>query len=63
MKSFLIGIGGFAAISAVVYGTLWVLQGIGFSDETISTLGLLVVLLAVAKPFGELTQSVFNLDK
>lgn len=60
MKSFLIGIAGFVGIGISVYGTIWVFQSIGFSESTISTILLLVILGAVAKPFGELTQSIIS---
>ena len=59
MKSFIIGLLGFAAIISAVWGTIWVFKSIGFTSDTISTIFMVGVLLFIAKPFGELTQSIF----
>lgn len=60
MKSFLIGLLGFAVITGTVYSVIWVFESLGLSAETISTIGLVFMLLVIAKPFGELTESVFK---
>ena len=60
MKSFLIGIGMFGMIMAVVYTLSILFSVLGFSSDTIRTLFVVGMLLFVAKPFGELTESVFK---
>ena len=60
MKSLMIGLLGFAAIISAVWGTIWVFKSIGFSSDTISTIMMVGVLLFIAKPFGELTQSILT---
>ena len=60
MKSFLIGIAMFCGIMAVVYTASVVFSLLGFSADTIRTLFIVGMLLLVAKPFGELTVSIYN---
>ena len=60
MKSFLIGIGMFGLIMAVVYAISILFSVLGFSSDTIRTLFVVGMLLFVAKPFGELTMDIYN---
>ena len=60
MKSFLIGIGMFGMIMAVVYTLSILFSVLGFSSDTIRTLFVVGMLLFVAKPFGELTMDIYN---
>ena len=60
MKSFLIGIGMFGMIMAVVYTVSILFSVLGFSSDTIRTLFVVGMLLFVAKPFGELTVDIYN---
>jgi len=60
MKSFLIGIGMFGMIMAVIYTVSVLFSVLGFSSDTIRTLFVVGMLLFVAKPFGELTMDIYN---
>lgn len=60
MKSFIIGIAMFCGIMAVIYTFSILFSVLGFSADTIQTMFVVGMLLAVAKPFGELTVSIFN---
>ena len=61
MKHFLLGIGVFAGISLVVYVLAGVLSALSLDKETIGTIFMIGALAFIAKPFGELTASVFKL--
>jgi len=64
MKSFLIGIGAFAGIFLAVFLTEFVLIDLlALTSETAGYTIMGLCLLAFAKPFGELTASVFRLNK
>ena len=64
MKSFLIGIGAFAGIFLAVFLIEFVLLDIlSLTSDTAGYVILGLCLVAFAKPFGELTASVFNLNK
>jgi|TARA_B110000444_G_scaffold185028_1_gene174068 hypothetical protein len=64
MKSFLIGIMAFASIFAVVFTAEFVLLDLlSLTSETAGYVIMGLCLVAFAKPFGELTASVFNLNK
>ena len=60
MKSFLIGIGMFGMIMAVIYTVSVLFSVLGFSSDTIRTLFVVGMLLFVAKPFGEFTMDIYN---
>tara|TARA_B110000444_G_C18609482_1_gene486942 strand:+ start:596 stop:790 length:195 start_codon:yes stop_codon:yes gene_type:complete len=62
MKHFLLGIGVFAGISLVVYALAGVLTALTLDKETIGTIFMIGALAFIAKPFGELTASVFKLN-
>ena len=62
MKHFLLGIGIFAIISAVILGLAEVFTYFELSKETIQNIFLVIGLGIIAKPFGELTASVFKLN-
>lgn len=63
MKSFLIGIGAFTGIFCAVFGLEYVLIDVlALSSQGAGWVIMSMILLAFAKPFGELTVSVFNLN-
>ena len=62
MKHFLLGIGVFAGISLVMYALAGVLTALTLDKETIGTIFMIIALAFIAKPFGELTASVFKLN-
>ena len=62
MKHFLLGIGAFAGISLVIYAIAGVLTALTLDKETIGTISMIGALAFIAKPFGELTASVFKLN-
>jgi len=62
MKHFLLGIGVFAVISLVMYALAGVLTALTVDKETIGTIFMIGALAFIAKPFGELTASVFKLN-
>jgi CDP-diglyceride synthetase len=62
MKHFLLGIGAFAGISLVIYAIAGVLTALTLDKETIGTILMIGALAFIAKPFGELTASVFKLN-
>ena len=62
MKHFLLGIGIFAGISLVMYALAGVLTALTLDKETIGTIFMIIALSFIAKPFGELTASVFKLN-
>ena len=62
MKHFLLGIGVFAGISLVMYALAGVLTALTLDKETIGTIFMIIALSFIAKPFGELTASVFKLN-
>lgn len=63
MKYFLIGVAAFLIISAVVYGLGFVLDSFGLTKDQSVNVFMALMLLLLAKPFGELTVSVFKLEK
>jgi CDP-diglyceride synthetase len=63
MKHFLLGIGTFALISLLVFAFAELLTSLSLTEETIQVIFMVVVLTIIAKPFGELTASVFKLNK
>jgi CDP-diglyceride synthetase len=62
MKHFLLGIGVFAIISLIVYAIAGILTALTLDKETIGTIFMIGALAFIAKPFGELTASVFKLN-
>ena len=62
MKHFLLGIGVFAIISLIVYVIAGILTALTLDKETIGTIFMIGALAFIAKPFGELTASVFKLN-
>ena len=62
MTHFLLGIGAFAGISLVIYAIAGVLTALTLDKETIGTIFMIGALAFIAKPFGELTASVFKLN-
>ena len=62
MKHFLLGIGVFAIISLVMYALAGVLTALTVDKETIGTIFMIGALAFIAKPFGELTASIFKLN-
>lgn len=63
MKYFLLGMGTFALISLLVFAFAELLTSLSLTEETIQVIFMVVVLSIIAKPFGELTASVFKLNK
>lgn len=64
MKSFLIGISAFAGIFLAVFLIEFVLLDVlSLTSDTAGYVIMGLCLVAFAKPFGELTASVFNLNK
>lgn len=64
IKNLLIGIGAFTVIGAVMFGLQYLLSDIaGLNKEQISAVIVAMALLFIAPMFGELTRSVFKLDK
>ena len=62
MKHFLLGLGVFAGISLLTFGIAELLTTLSLEKETIRTIFMVVALSFIAKPFGELTASVFKLN-
>ena len=62
MKHFLLGLGVFAGISLLTFGIAELLTTLSLGEETIRTIFMVVALSFIAKPFGELTASVFKLN-
>ena len=62
MKHFLLGIGIFAIITAVMCRLSSVFTYFELSKETIQNIFMIIALSIIAKPFGELTASVFKLN-
>ena len=62
MKHFLLGTGVFAVISLVMYALAGVLTALTLDKETIGTIFMIGALAFIAKPFGELTASIFKLN-
>jgi len=60
MKYFLLGLSIFAGMSAVMFGLAEIFKALAFEKETIQNIFLVVALLIMARPFGELTANVFN---
>tara|TARA_Y100001972_G_C7388100_1_gene202848 strand:+ start:304 stop:498 length:195 start_codon:yes stop_codon:yes gene_type:complete len=62
MKHFLLGIGIFALLSGVIFSLAEVFTYFELGKETIQNIFLVIALSLIAKPFGELTASVFKLN-
>jgi hypothetical protein len=63
MKHFLLGIGTFALIFVVMFGLVELFETLQISKETTQIIFMVLALSLIAKPFGELTVSVFKLNK
>ena len=64
IKNLLIGIGGFTVIGAIIFGLMYLLSDVaGLNKEYIDVVIMSMALLIIAPMFGELTRSVFKLDK
>ena len=61
MKHFLLGIGTFALIFVVMFGFIQLFETLQISKETTQIIFMVIALSFIAKPFGELTSSVFKL--
>ena len=62
MKHFLLGIGVFSLIAVAIIGAAELLALTSLSKDQIGNVLLLIALLFVVKPFGEITASVFKLN-
>ena len=62
MKHFLLGIGIFALLSGLIFSLAEVFTYFELGEETIQNIFLVIALSIIAKPFGELTASVFKLN-
>ena len=62
MKHFLLGIGIFALLSGVIFSLAEVFTYFELGEETMQNIFLVIALSIIAKPFGELTASVFKLN-
>ena len=61
LKHFGIGIGIFAVITALVFGFEYItIDILNMSKENVGTTLMVLALLIIAKPFGELSVSVYN---
>ena len=63
MKHFLLGIGTFALIFVGMFGLVELFETLQISKETTQIIFMVLALSLIAKPFGELTVSVFKLNK
>lgn len=63
MQNFIIGIAGFGVIALAVVGFKTLMQTFGFGPEAITNTIMVLMLLGIAPMFGELTKSVFKLNK
>lgn len=63
MKHFLLGIGTFALIFVVMFGLVELFETLQISKEATHIIFMVLALSFIAKPFGELTVSVFKLNK
>tara|TARA_B100001057_G_scaffold495482_1_gene594613 strand:- start:2941 stop:3141 length:201 start_codon:yes stop_codon:yes gene_type:complete len=64
MRNFFIGLGVILGISLSIVGLKYLLNtGLGISEDSIGTIFFVFMVLAISKPFGELTVSVFKLNK
>jgi CDP-diglyceride synthetase len=59
----LIGIGAFSVIAGTILIAEYILSGIGFTSEQIGTGLMIGAFLIIAPLFGDLTRSVFKLNK
>jgi CDP-diglyceride synthetase len=62
MKHFLLGIGVFSLIAVAIIGAAELLALTSLSKDQIGNVLLLIALLFVVKPFGEITASLFKLN-
>ena len=62
MKHFLLGIGAFAGISLITFTVAEIFTLLSLSKDTIQIILMVALLSFIAKPFGELTASVFKLN-
>jgi len=61
IKHFGIGIGIFAVITAVIFGFEYLtIDILAMEKEQVGTLLMILALMIIAKPFGELSLSVYN---
>ena len=61
LKHFGIGIGIFAVITALVFGFEYItIDILNMSKENVGTTLMVLALLIIAKPFGELSVSVYK---
>ena len=61
IKHFGIGIGIFAVITALIFGFEYLtIDILAVEKEQVGTLLMILALLIIAKPFGELSVSVYN---
>ena len=61
IKHFGIGIGIFAVITAVIFGFEYLtIDILAMEKEQVGTLLMILALMIIAKPFGELSVSVYN---
>jgi CDP-diglyceride synthetase len=63
MQNFIIGIAGFSVIALAVIGLKTLLSAFGLGTEAIANTIMVLMLLGIAPMFGELTKSVFKLNK
>ena len=63
MKYFLIGLGAIIGINLLVIGGQQLLTAVGVSPDNAGYILVAVLLLLIAKQFGELTVSVFRKSK
>ena len=61
IKHFGIGIGIFAVITALIFGFEYLtIDILAMEKEQVGTLLMILALMIIAKPFGELSVSVYN---
>ena len=61
IKHFGIGIGIFAVITALIFGFEYLtIDILAMEKEQVGTLLMILALMIIAKPFGELSLSVYN---
>ena len=63
MKYFLIGLGAIMGINLLVIGGQQLLTAFGVSSDNAGYILVAILLLLIAKPFGELTVNVFRKSK
>ena len=63
MKYFFIGLGAIVGINLLVIGGQKLLTALGVSPDNAGYILVAILLLLIAKPFGELTVNVFRKSK